>query len=82
MPGELERGNARRYASQASPLTVGIYPDSRRKHLRDALGNAGVQRITALGEANGGGGFGGLPHDASWPLHRFMRWIVDDGADD
>lgn len=73
--------DAARFATVATQ-TVGIYPDSRRKSLRDALGNAGVQRIVALGEANGGGSFGGLPHDAGWPLHRFMRWVVDEGADD
>jgi len=58
--------------------TVGIYPPARRVALRDRLASAGVQRIITLGEV---GAFGGVPHDASWPLHRFMRWVLDEGAE-
>jgi hypothetical protein len=59
--------------------TVGIFPPHRRKGLRDRLASAGVQRIITLGSAEG---FGGVPHDASWPLHRFMRWVLDEGVEE
>jgi predicted Zn-dependent protease with MMP-like domain len=58
--------------------TVGVYPPARRISLRDALASAGAQRIVALGEVNAGG-FGGKPHDAGWPVHRFMRWVSEEG---
>jgi hypothetical protein len=58
--------------------TVGVYPPTRRISLRDALASAGAQRIVALGEVNSGG-FGGKPHDAGWPVHRFMRWVSEEG---
>jgi Acyl-CoA reductase (LuxC) len=56
--------------------TVGIYPDSRRPELRDALCAAGAQRITALGRA--GELTSGLPHDGFFPMARFVRWSRDD----
>ena len=58
--------------------TVGIFPPARRVALRDRLGSAGVQHITTLGESEG---FGGTPHDACWPLHRVMRWVLDEGEE-
>jgi hypothetical protein len=58
--------------------TVGVFPPARRISLRDALASAGAQRIVALGEVNSGG-FGGKPHDAGWPVHRFMRWVSEEG---
>jgi hypothetical protein len=60
--------------------TVGIYPPARRKSLRDPLASAGAQRLVTLGDVNSGG-FGGKPHDAGWPVHRFMRWVCDDGEE-
>ncbi|MCY1382353.1 Acyl-CoA reductase (LuxC) [compost metagenome] len=59
--------------------SIGIWPSARRKELRNALASAGAQRIVTLGEVSGGGGFGGMPHDAGIPLHRFMKWISDEG---
>ena len=56
--------------------TVGIYPPERKTALRDALASAGVQRVTALG---GAGPEIGLPHDGFYPLHRFVRWVNDEG---
>jgi hypothetical protein len=56
--------------------TVGIYPPDRKTALRDALVSAGVQRVTALG---GAGPEIGLPHDGFYPLHRFVRWVNDEG---
>jgi hypothetical protein len=61
--------------------TVGIWPPSRKRELRNALACAGVQRIVTLGEVNGPGGLGGKPHDASFPIHRFMRWISEEGEE-
>lgn len=56
--------------------TVGIWPDSRRRALRDALASQGVQRVTALGAA--GLVEAGLPHDGFLPLGRFIRWVNDE----
>ena len=56
--------------------TVGIFPETRRKELRNALAAQGVQRVTAIGSA----GFveAGLPHDGFLPLQRFVRWVNDE----
>jgi hypothetical protein len=58
--------------------TVGVYPPSAKNELRDALAGAGVQRIVNLGSALRGSL--GNPHDAMYPLHRFVNWVVDDDA--
>ncbi|UXJ50268.1 acyl-CoA reductase [Pseudomonas citronellolis] len=72
--------SACRFATAATQ-TVGIWPAQRRTEVRDALANAGVQRIVTLGAVNGLGGFGGTPHGASYSIHRLMRWISDEGED-
>jgi hypothetical protein len=59
--------------------TVGIFPAARKTALLDALASAGAQRIVTLGGAVGSGDYGGLPHDGAFPLHRFMKWIIDEG---
>jgi len=64
------------YVSVATQ-TVGVYPPTRKIEVRDALASAGVQRIVALGSA--GVVEAGMPHDGFLPLHRFMRWINDEG---
>lgn len=58
--------------------TVGIYPAERKAELRDLLISAGVQRVVTLGTALGAGA--GVPHDGFYPLHRFMRWVTDEGS--
>jgi Acyl-CoA reductase (LuxC) len=58
--------------------TVGIYPPERRRQLRDTLACAGIQRVVDLG--NAGAVERGLPHDGFYPLHRFMRWVNDEGG--
>lgn len=58
--------------------TVGIYPDNRRRELRDALASAGAQRVVPLGQA--GAMEGGLAHDGFLPLNRLVRWINDEGC--
>ncbi len=56
--------------------TIGVYPFDRKAELRDRLASAGGQRVCRVGTANrhvvGG------PHDAMYPLHRFVHWMGDD----
>ena len=56
--------------------TVGVYPPQRKAALRDLLASAGAQRIVSLGAATPEVG---LPHDGFYPLHRFVRWVNDEG---
>ncbi|TCS02041.1 acyl-CoA reductase [Caulobacter sp. BK020] len=56
--------------------TVGVYPPQRKVALRDLLASAGAQRIVSLGCATPEVG---LPHDGFYPLHRFVRWVNDEG---
>jgi hypothetical protein len=65
-----------RHANVATQ-TVGVYPAARKAALRDALASMGVQRIVELGAA--GAVETGLPHDGFMPLHRFVRWVNDEG---
>lgn len=59
--------------------TVGVYPFSRMPQLRDHLASGGAQRIVRLGEA--GPSAIGNPHDAMYPLHRFVHWMAhEDGC--
>ncbi|RYD90335.1 MAG: long-chain-fatty-acyl-CoA reductase, partial [Sphingomonadales bacterium] len=56
--------------------TVGVYPDSLKADIRDALAIQGAQRIMSLGyvitstEAS--------PQDGIEPMRRMVRWITDD----
>jgi hypothetical protein len=56
--------------------TVGLYPKERAVELRDRLAARGMQRLVPLGEVIQIAG--GFPHDGFLPLHRFMKWLVDD----
>ena len=59
--------------------TVGFYPFERMADYRDRLASAGAQRVVHLGEA--GPSTIGNPHDAMYPLHRFVHWMVhEDGV--
>ncbi len=59
--------------------TVGFYPFGRMADYRDRLASGGAQRIVHLGEA--GPATVGNPHDAMYPLHRFVHWMVhEDGC--
>lgn len=69
--------NAVAFATVATQ-TVGVYPALAKKDLRDSLATAGVQRVVNLGSALKGSQ--GNPHDAMFPLHRFVNWVVDDDA--
>ncbi|WP_330255669.1 acyl-CoA reductase [Nocardia sp. NBC_00565] len=59
--------------------TVGFYPAERMPDYRDRLASGGAQRIVRLGEA--GPSTIGNPHDAMYPLHRFVHWMAhEDGV--
>lgn len=58
--------------------TVGVYPPGRKASLRDHLASAGAQRVVRLGGA--ARHVGGSPHDAMFPLQRFVHWISDEDA--
>jgi hypothetical protein len=59
--------------------TVGFYPFDRVADYRDRLASGGAQRIVRLGEA--GPSTIGNPHDAMYPLHRFVHWMAhEDGC--
>lgn len=66
--------SAARYANIATQ-TVGVFPSARGAQIRDLFASAGVQKIVPLGSAHGS--YRGLPHDGFRPLHRLVRWIVD-----
>jgi hypothetical protein len=58
--------------------TIGVYPFARKRALRDRLASAGAQRVVRLGGA--GKHVKGSPHDAMFPLHRFVHWMSDEDA--
>lgn len=59
--------------------TIGFSPFDRMADYRDRLASAGAQRIVRLGEA--GPSTIGNPHDAMYPLHRFVHWMAhEDGC--
>jgi hypothetical protein len=71
--------DAMRYVTVATQ-TVGVYPFSRMAALRDQLASCGAQRVVRLGEA--GPSAIGNPHDAMYPLHRFVHWMAnEDGVE-
>lgn len=58
--------------------TIGMYPPEHKKTLRDRLASAGAQRVVRLGSA--AKHVGGGPHDAMFPLQRFVQWMSDEDA--
>jgi hypothetical protein len=56
--------------------TVGVYPPALKARLRDGLATNGAQRIVRLGSASRN--TLGSPHDAMYPLARFVHWTVDE----
>jgi hypothetical protein len=67
--------DAVRYVNVATQ-TIGVYPYERKALLRDRLAGAGAQRVCRLGTANAH--VLGSPHDAMYPLQRFVNWMGDD----
>ena len=63
-------------AVNAYTQTVGIYPESLKRELRDRLPLFGAQRLTSLGYACNVAV--AAPQDAMEPLRRMCRWIVDE----
>lgn len=66
-------------AVNAYTQTVGIYPESLKRQLRDQLPLYGAQRLTSLGYAchvNPA-----MPQDAIEPVRRMCKWIVDEECD-
>lgn len=59
--------------------TVGVYPESLKRQLRDILPLYGAQRIVSLGYAVKGST--ALPQDAIEPIRRMVKWIVDESCD-
>jgi hypothetical protein len=56
--------------------TLGVYPDSLKRELRDLAPLYGVQRLVSLGYATRFRS--DLPQDALEPARRMVRWIVDE----
>jgi Acyl-CoA reductase (LuxC) len=56
----------------ASVSTVGIYPESARRDLRDLLAAAGVSNILPLGECERA--YPGMPHDGMRVLGELVHW--------
>ena len=59
--------------------TIGIYPESLKRRLRDTLPLFGAQRLTSLGYACNVSI--ASPQDAIEPIRRMCRWIVDEECD-
>jgi len=58
--------------------TIGIYPESLKRELRDRLAIHGAQRLVSLGHAIGMPNHG--LQDAIEPWRRMCRWIVEEEA--
>lgn len=69
--------DAVRYVNVATQ-TIGMYPSERKKAMRNRLASAGAQRVVRLGGA--AKHVMGGPHDAMYPLQRFVHWMSDEDA--
>jgi hypothetical protein len=66
-------------AVNAYTQTIGIYPESLKRQLRDTLPLYGAQRLTSLGYACSVAI--AMPQDAIEPIRRMCKWIVDEECD-
>ncbi len=66
-------------AVNAYTQTIGIYPESLKRQLRDTLPLFGAQRLTSLGYACSVAI--AMPQDAIEPIRRMCKWIVDEECD-
>ena len=66
-------------AVNAYTQTVGVYPESLKRALRDRLPLFGAQRLTSLGYACHVAT--AMPQDAIEPVRRMCKWIVDETCD-
>jgi Acyl-CoA reductase (LuxC) len=63
-------------AVNAYTQTIGIYPESLKRRLRDTLPLFGAQRLTSLGYACNVAI--AAPQDAIEPIRRMCKWVVDE----
>ncbi|MDH6245764.1 acyl-CoA reductase [Mycobacterium sp. OTB74] len=66
-------------AVNAYTQTIGIYPESLKRRLRDTLPLFGAQRLTSLGYACSVAV--AAPQDAIEPIRRMCKWIVEEECD-
>ena len=66
-------------AVTAYTQTIGIYPESLKRELRDTLPLFGAQRLTTLGYACSVPI--AAPQDAIEPMRRMCKWIVEEACD-
>jgi hypothetical protein len=66
-------------AVNAYTQTIGIYPESLKRRLRDTLPLFGAQRLTSLGHACNVAI--AAPQDAIEPIRRMCKWVVDEECD-
>jgi hypothetical protein len=66
-------------AINAYTQTIGIYPESLKRELRDRLPLFGAQRLTSLGYACHV--TAAMPQDAIEPVRRMCKWVVDEECD-
>ena len=66
-------------AVNAYTQTIGIYPESLKRQLRETLPLFGAQRLTSLGYACSVAI--AMPQDAIEPIRRMCKWIVDEECD-
>jgi hypothetical protein len=66
-------------AINAYTQTVGIYPESLKRSLRDLIPLHGAQRLVSLGYAAHPSM--ALPQDAIEPVRRMVKWIVEEECD-
>jgi hypothetical protein len=66
-------------AVTAYTQTIGIYPESLKRELRDKLPLFGAQRLTTLGYACSVPI--SAPQDAIEPMRRMCKWIVEEACD-
>ncbi|WP_100521013.1 acyl-CoA reductase [Mycobacteroides abscessus] len=66
-------------AVNAYTQTIGIYPETLKRELRDVLPLFGAQRLTSLGYAASVNFT--IPQDAMEPVRRMCKWIVDEECD-
>ncbi|HZR83389.1 MAG TPA: acyl-CoA reductase [Candidatus Binatia bacterium] len=66
-------------AVNAYTQTIGIWPESLKRELRDLLPLFGAQRLTSLGYACNVAI--AMPQDAMEPLRRMCKWIVEETCD-
>lgn len=68
-----------RAAVNSYTRTIGIYPESLKRELRNTLPLSGAQRLTSLGYACSVAV--AMPQGAIEPIRRICKWIIDEECD-